>query len=71
MPNIDEGGEFDIYEGVMGVIPVRIDRGTVHLAFVSKACLRSGCVLSKAADCVESCFRLKRLSFGNIGNIKV
>ena len=34
MPNIDECGEFDIYEGVMGVIPVRIDRGTVHLAFV-------------------------------------
>jgi len=52
MPNIDEGGEFDIYEGVMGVIPARLDRGTVHLAFGSKAGLRSVCVLSKAADCV-------------------
>jgi len=61
MPNIDEGGEFDIYEGVMGVIPVRIDRGTVHLAFV---CVRLRSF--RRLVCVRVAFGLRSFEGGRL-----
>jgi hypothetical protein len=32
VPYINKACEFYIHEGVMGVIPARLDRGAVHLA---------------------------------------